>query len=218
MVAMRYNSLILIASLILVAAVPAMGQLCGPTQINNHTGGAMNPCLCFIPNEQAGAVFTAPAQDYPIEILKIGIGWGSQFGGNPQSLETAIHLYPAGLPNPGVAQFSLPGPTLTDGVINVFDISQTAGNKIIAGGPFTVTLEFLNQSAGNAFASSVVEDANGCTAGQNAIFVMPGGWSDACLAGVTGDWVMYVEYKCTTTVPTEESTWGEVKVLYSNQQ
>jgi hypothetical protein len=47
-----------------------------------------------------GAVFTLAAAEYPIEITRVRIGWGSQFGGAPQSLEEAIRLYPAGLPNP----------------------------------------------------------------------------------------------------------------------
>jgi hypothetical protein len=189
---------------------------CGPTQINNHTGNSTNPCACFLVNEQAGAVFQAPAQDYPIEILKIGIGWGSLFNTNPASLELAVHLYPAGLPAPGVAQFTLAAPVLNDAVINVFDISQALGNKSLGGGPFTVALEFLNQNANSQTASSVVDDANGCTAGQNAIFTIPGGWSDACQAGVQGDWVMFVEYRCMGTVSVDEKDWGSVKVLYSS--
>lgn len=200
---------------IVAAALPAAGQ-CPPTQLNNHNGGGSVPCLCFLQNEQAGAVFNAPAQDYPIEILKIGVGWGSQFGGNPPSQELGLHIYPAGLPNPGAPQFTLAGPVLNDGITNVFDISQVAGNKNLAGGPFTVTLEFLNQSSGNPFASSVVDDGNGCTPGRNVVFVIPGGWNDACPLGITGDWVWFVEYKCVGTVPTDDRNWGRVKVLYSS--
>ena len=198
-----------------LGATPVPGP-CGPTQINNHTGNGTNPCPCFLQNEQAGAVFQAPAQDYPIEILKIGIGWGSLLNTNPASLEVGVHLYPAGLPAPGVAQFTLAAPVLNDGVINVFDISQTVGNKFLNGGPFTVALEFQNQNANSQTASSVVDDTNGCTAGQNAIFTIPGGWSDACQAGVQGDWVMFVEYRCLGTVSVDEKDWGSVKVLYSN--
>lgn len=206
----------IVAAFTMFLVAPARSQLCLPTQLNNHTGAGTVACPCFVPNEQAGAVFTAPPQDYPIEILKIGIGWGSQFGGSPQSLELGIHLYPLGLPNPGAPQFTIPGPLLTDGVINVFDISLSVGNKIINNGAFTVALEFLNQNAGNALAPSVVHDGNGCTPAQNVVLAMPGGWNDACLLGVTGDWVMFVEYKCLGPVPTEDSTWGAVKVLYAN--
>ena len=89
------------------------------------------------------------------EILKVGIGWGSQFGGAPQSLEQAIHIYQGGLPNPGAPIFTLPGPLLNDGFINEFDLELIPGNKVIPSGPFTVTLEFLNQNAGDIFAPSV---------------------------------------------------------------
>ncbi len=74
----------------------------------------------------------------------------------------------------------------------------------------------LNQNANSQTASSVVDDTNGCTAGQNAIFTIPGGWSDACQAGVQGDWVMFVEYRCMGTVSVDEKDWGSVKLLYSS--
>jgi hypothetical protein len=218
---LRYRdpSAIALAVLIYGAFVtPAFSQQCSPTQLNNHTNAVPAPCLCFIPNEQAGAVFTAPAGDYPLEILKIGIQWGSTFGGNPQSQELALHIYAAGLPNPGAAQFSLPAPVLTDGIMNVFDISQVAGSKTIGGGAFTVTLEFLNQNSGQQFASSMEYDADGCTANQNVVYAQPGGWADACNLGVLGDWIMYVEYRCLAPVPSEDGSWGAIKVLYANDR
>lgn len=173
----------------------AFAQSCGTVQ--NFTGAGTVACPCFIVGEQAGVVLNVPASDYPIEILKIAIGWGSQFGGNPAQLEQAIHLYAGGLPNPGAPQFSLVGPQLVDGVINVFDISAIPGNKIINAGPFSISLEFFNQNAGNIFAPSVVHDGNGCQPGRNLVLAIPGGWADACVLGVTGDWVMYVEYRST---------------------
>jgi hypothetical protein len=74
---------------------------CAETTFQNFTGGGQVVCPCFVAGEQAGAVFTLPAAVYPIEILKVGVGWGSQFGGNPQLQHQAIHIYRAGLPNPG---------------------------------------------------------------------------------------------------------------------
>ena len=41
------------------------------------------------------------------------------------------------------------GPVLTDGVINEFDLEPLPGEIIIDSGPFTVTLEFLSQNAGD---------------------------------------------------------------------
>ena len=99
-----------------------------------------------------------PPGDFPIEILKVGIGWGSVFGGAPDSLEQAIHIYEGGLPNPGAPMFSLLGPVLVDGVINEFDLEPLPGEIIIDSGPFTVTLEFFNQNANDVFAPTVVHD------------------------------------------------------------
>ena len=50
--------------------------------LQNYTGLGQVVCPCFVSGEQAGAIFTLPPEKYPIEILKIGIGWGSQFGGS----------------------------------------------------------------------------------------------------------------------------------------
>jgi hypothetical protein len=140
-------------------------------------------------------ILNLPAADFPIEILKVGIGWGSQFGGNPDQLEEAIHIYPAGLPNPGSPLFTLLGPQLTDGVINEFDLEPLPGAIVVNSGPFMVALEFMNENAGDIFAPTVVHDGNGCQSGKNAVFAVPGGWLNACSLGVSGDWVFYVFYR-----------------------
>lgn len=179
-------------------ALPSLAQTCpeepAPLRNYNPAGSAM-VCPCFIAGEEAGAVFVAPPEHYPIEILKMTVGWSSQFGGNPQSLEQAVHLYAAGLPNPGAPIFSLPGPVLTDGALNQFDVEFVPGNKIINGGPFTVTLEFANGNAGQFFSPSVFSRGPSCTSGRNVIFANPGGWLDACSAGISGNWVFEVTYR-----------------------
>ncbi len=166
---------------------------CAEQTLQNYTGAGEVACPCFVPNEQAGAVFTLPANQYPIEIVRVGIGWGSAFGGTGQTIEQALHVYAGGLPNPGAPIFSLLGPVLNDGFINEFNIDPA--NVTIASGPFTVTLEFLNDNAGDIFAPSVVHDNNGCQAGKNVVFAIPGGWTNACALGVAGDWVFYVTYR-----------------------
>jgi hypothetical protein len=186
-------SLVLVAALSL-AATGAHAQ-CAETLFQNYTGGGQVVCPCFAANEQAGAVFTLPANVYPIEITRVGIGWGSQFGGSGQTLGEAINIYAGGLPNPGSPIFSLPGPQLTDGVINEFNLDPLPGRITIASGPFTVALEFNQDNAGDPFAASVVHDGNGCQAGKNVVFAIPGGWQSACALGVTGDWVIYVKYR-----------------------
>jgi hypothetical protein len=171
----------------------AFAQCAEAPQLQNYTGTGQTVCPCFAENEQAGAVFTAPPGDYPLEILRVGIGWGSQFGGNPAQIENAINIYQGGLPNPGTPIFSLAGPQMTDGVINLFDLEPLPGNIVIPSGPFTVTLEFLNPST--LYGPSVVHDGNGCQSGKNVVYAIPGGWTNACALGVTGDWVFFVVYR-----------------------
>jgi hypothetical protein len=191
---------VLIAFVVLLVGArvdPVRGQGCtGNTPLQNFTGGGQVACPCFVTGEQAGAVFTAEASHYPIEIVAVGIGWGSQFGGAPQSLEQAIHIYEAGLPNPGTPIFSLVAPLLNDGFINAFDISAIPGNKIVLSGSFTIALEFANANSGDIFAPTMVHDGNGCQSGKNVVKAVPGGWFNACALGVSGDWVVTVTYRC----------------------
>lgn len=184
----------LLAVLMGCGLVPAWSQCPEEPALANYTGAGQTVCPCFVPGEEAGAVFTLPPGDFPIEILRVGIAWGSQFGGSPQALEQAIHIYEGGLPDPGAPVFTLEAPRLTDGVINEFDLEPLPGEIVINSGPFTVTLEFLNQSADNFFAPSVVHDGNGCQPGKNVVFAGDS-WIDACLLGVTGDWVFFVVYR-----------------------
>ena len=192
---MRASLAMGLAAAVAVATAGTARAQCGNAQLQNFTGGGTVVCPCFAVNEQAGAVFTAPASAYPIEILKVGIGWGSQIGGAPNSLEEAIHVYAGGLPNPGSPIFTLPGPQLVDGVINEFNLEPLPGFIVINSGAFTVTLEFQNPNAGDPFAPSVVHDGNGCQANKNVVYAVPGGWFNACALGVTGDWVFYVVYR-----------------------
>ena len=153
---------------------------CTETQFQNYTGGGQVTCPCFVAGEMAGAVFTLPANVYPIEITRVGIGWGSQFGGSGETLAEAINIYAGGLPNPGSPIFSLPGPQLSDGFINEFNLDPLPGRIAIASGPFTVALEFNQDNASDPFAASVVHDGNGCQGGKNVVFAIPGGWQSAC--------------------------------------
>jgi len=186
--------LFVIAASTLVTASIANAQCPEEPDLAHWTGGGTVACPCFVAGEEAGVVLEAPANHYPIEILRIQVGWGSQLGGNPDQLEGSLNLYAGGLPNPGVPQFSIAGPVLSDGFINEFDISLLPGNKIINSGEFTVTLGMANDSS--FFAPSVVHDGNGCTGGgKNVVKAIPGGWSDACVLGVSGDWIFSVIYR-----------------------
>ena len=173
----------------------AFAQCTEEPPLQNYTGLGAVSCPCFIPGEQAGVVLQAPAAHYPLEILRIGVGWASQFGGAFAQIEEAIHVYSGSLPNPGTPVFSLVGPQLTDGVINEFNIEPLPGEVTIGGGPFTVTLEFFNSNSLDPFAPTVIHDGNGCQTGKNVVFAIPGGWNDACALSVSGDWVFYVVYR-----------------------
>ncbi|HKW14906.1 MAG TPA: FlgD immunoglobulin-like domain containing protein [Candidatus Krumholzibacteria bacterium] len=190
-----FSLLVLIVALVSLAAPQRARAQCTETQFQNYTGGGQVTCPCFVAGEMAGAVFTLPAAAYPIEILRVGIGWGSQFGGSGQTLAEAIHIYAGGLPNPGSPIFSLVGPQLTDGAINEFNLGPLPGEIVIPSGAFTVALEFNTDNAGDPFAASVVHDGNGCQANKNVVFAIPGGWTNACALGVSGDWVIYVKYR-----------------------
>jgi hypothetical protein len=183
------------ATMVLAIASFAGATCPEESPLKNYTGGGSVVCPCFASGEEAGAVLQAPAEHYPIEILRIGIGWGSMYGGTPQSLEQAIKIYPAGLPNPGTAIFTLEGPALNDGYVNEFNLEPLPGEIIVNSGSFTVTLKFLNANAGDPYAPSVVHDGNGCQAGKNVVYAIPGGWYSACALGVTGDWIVYAVYR-----------------------
>ncbi len=197
-------------AVVLATAARDAGAQCTEQQFQNYTGTTQNGCPCFAQNEQAGSVFTLPANQYPIEILKVGIAWSSVFGGTGQSVEEAVHIYAGGLPNPGAPIFSLVGPVLTDGFFNEFNLEALPGEITIASGPFTVALEFFNANAGNPFAASVVSDGNGCQVGKNVVYA--NGWNDACALGVTGDWVFYVKYRSLAVT----GSANPVRTVFSN--
>jgi hypothetical protein len=197
------------AVFVLVLAGWALADPCPTEPTNqNFTGGGTTACPCFAAGEEAGAVFPVPIEHYPIEILRVGIGWGSLFGGNPAQIEQAVHIYNGQLPDPGVPVFTMPGPNMTDGVINEFNI-EVLGDVIIEAAPVAATLEFAWANANNLYAPTLVHDGNGCQSPMNLIKAIPGGWLDACSEGVTGDWVFHLVYRqvdCVTGVDDREYT------------
>ena len=181
--------------LVLIPAAAAQGTCPEEPTVDNHTGPGTVTCPCFVPGEEAGAVFNVPAAHYPIEILRIGVGWGSQFGGTPNTIEESLKVYAGGLPNPGAPIFEIGAPQLTDGFINEYDLEPLPGEIIVNSGPFMTSLEFFNNNAGDIFSPSVVHDGSGCIVGRNSVFAIPGGWNDACALGVTGNWLFHVVYR-----------------------
>ena len=163
--------------------------------LQNYVGLGQVSVPGFSAGEEAAAILNAPASHYPIEIVAIGVGWASQFGNSGQSLEGALRLYPNGLPNPGLHQFEVEGPVLTDGAINEFDITMFPGDRIINSGPFTVSLQLGQASV--PLGPAPLHDGSGCNPGQSAVFVNGTTWIDNCSLGVTGQWVIHVKYRRT---------------------
>ena len=179
--------------LVIAGRVPAQDCPTEPVR-QNFTGDSTTACPCFNHDEEAGAVFSVPSEHYPIEVLRIGVGWGSLHGDNPAQIEQALHIYNGRLPDPGTPVFTMPGPSMTGGVINEFDI-ETLGNVIIESAPVTATIQFRISNLDNVHAPTLVHDGNGCQDGMNLIKAVPGGWLDACDTGVTGDWVFSLTYR-----------------------
>ena len=153
--------------------------------------GSGAPLLAFLQGEIVASWFTTPVAG---DIVGVQVLWNSNLGPNPPSQEMAITVYAAGpFPTPGAPLAVVTAPVLTDGSINEFRFLDPPADTtalqvaVSANQTFAVGLEFLNQSSGNPFASGVEIDLDGCQAGLNSVFVLPGGWNDACLLGVTGD-------------------------------
>lgn len=155
----------------------------------------------FVQSEEAAAILRAPDNHYPIEIIKLGIGWSSQFGGNDPSLEDALLIYAgSALSGVGAAQFVADSPSLLDGGINEFDIttpdSQPGESRIINDGPFTVSVRMFNRSSGVPNAPAPIHDNRGCVPGKSAVRAAPTySWFDNCSLGVRGQWVIYAKYR-----------------------
>jgi len=86
---------------------------------------------------------------------------------------------------------------------------------VVVGQSIVLALQFLNGHRGSPFEASVVWDGDGCQAGLNAAETIPDGWADACLLGVTGDWVIRAVVDCSPSVPLADdwSRLGLVMVL-----
>ena len=192
---MRLSTRLALPTLFAIATAATSAAQCpeaGPFDHSNGMGTTAIPG--FVTGEEWGSTFASPlipAADFPIKITRVGFAWGSVLGGSPDSLEANIHIYEGGLPNPGAPVFSLPGPVLTDGFINEFDISSF--NVIVNTSPVTVTIELANDSS--IFAAAPAHDGAGCTPGANVIFAIPGGWSDGCALGISGNWVVQLHYE-----------------------
>lgn len=161
-------------------------------------GGAAVIVGDFIAGEEAGARLTAPCNG---TIVAVQIAWLEGTPGHGQSLEEAIHIYAGStFPTPGAELETLVGPVMTPGFINEFrylDEAQTIplNVPVTAGQQFFVTLEFANPTNVGGGGPSVIRDTNGCQAGKNVLFAIPGGWFNFCLL-LSGDLVIRAVIDC----------------------
>lgn len=208
----------------LAAAVVFAGLLAQPAAAaelvvqNDSTVGGTPSTVAnfFIPGESTAAWLTASCSG---NIVAARVYWASPFGSQPASLEQQITLYAGGsFPVPGGVLAQIPGPTLLDGVMNEYRFLDPPSDTvplsvpITAGQVFVVSIQFLNQSSGNPFAPSVTYDNDGCQSVANAVDVLPGGWSDACPLGVTGDWVIRAVIDCAEPLPVA-SAWTRALMI-----
>ena len=209
-----------VALVLLLLATPARSAEV-VVQNDSLTSGTLGTgCLCFLSGEEVAAWLTAPCGG---DIVAVQVYWGSQLGGSPSSLETSISVlgtgtFPAAgsvLQTQGAMNAIVAGPTLIDGQINEFRFLDpiTTLNPlqvpVTNGQTFVVSLEFLNTNTpGSPFVPTVVYDTDGCQTGRNAVNAMPGGWTDACLAGVTGDFMIRAVVDCSTASVPALSTWS----------
>jgi hypothetical protein len=167
-------------------------------QNDSLTGGSEGSIQAgFIAGESAAAWLMSPCDG---NIVAVQVFWRSYYGTEPQSLEDSITIYGSGaFPSPGAQLAVIEGPIMTDSVVNEFryhDENQTIPLivPVTDGQTFVVSFKFLNSPP--PLGPSVVTDVDGCQAGKNAIFAIPGGWINVCLLGVTGDWVIRAVVDC----------------------
>ena len=153
----------------------------------------------FVVGEHAGVRLTSPCNG---TIVGIQILWLEGTPGHGESLEEAIHIYADGtFPNHGTELALLEAPVMTPGYLNEFRYLDDAGTipisvPVTANQRFYVTLQFANATNVGNGGPSVVRDIDGCQSGKNVIYAIPGGWFNACLLGVAGDFAIRAIIDC----------------------
>lgn len=162
-------------------------------------------CPCFGPGEVAMTILDVPAGGAPT-LAEIHILWESLFGGQPDSLESAIIVYDMNQDGPADSSTFAPlcteqqgcilaGPVLQDGGINVFDVRALSIE--LPPGRFGIGLEFLTDQVhdpNQLFLPSVASDDDGHNnAGgvvRNWVLVNGTTWQPSQSLGVSGDWII----------------------------
>ena len=88
------------------------------------------------------------------------------------------------------------GPLMVDGALNEFTVPFPIA--VEQNQTFVVSFKFFETPP--ALGPSVVTDTDGCQAGKNGIFAIPGGWTSSCSFGVSGDFVIRAVVNCESVV------------------
>lgn len=144
----------------------------------------------FVAGERAAAWLTSTCTG---NVSSVRILWLSLTGGGGDTLGESISISRAGTyPAPGSLVVELFGPVLTDGFLNEIAVPPVA---VATGETIVVDFRFLNNPP--AIGPSIVTDVDGCQTGANGLFAIPPSiWFDACLLGVSGDFVIRAVVDC----------------------
>lgn len=190
-------------------------------QKNDSAAGASDatPCMCFIPDDEVAVWLTASCTG---NIVAVQVFWESPLGGEPSLFEDSISLHASGtfptpgsvLQNAGAVPATIVLPSLNDGVFNEFRFldpsapmpSVPLSVPVSSGQTFAVSLKYINDSSGGLGATTAW-DQDGCQSGLNA--AQTGAvWTDACLLGVGGDWIIRAIVDCEVSDTPATSEWG----------
>ncbi len=186
----------LVALLVWTATAPAVEVV-----VKNDSfveGGAAVIVGDFIPGEKAGVRLTAPCDG---TIVAVQIAWLEGTPGHLFSLQQGIQISDGStFPTPGTQWAYLEAPLLTPGYINEFRYIDEAGTvplsvPVSQGQQFYVALEFDEWTDVGSGGPSVIRDVDGCQAGKNVLYAIPGGWLNFCLF-IQGDLVIRAVVEC----------------------
>lgn len=193
---------------VLIFATPTEAAQC-PTvkRVQNYTNGPlmMSGWCEELAGEGEAALFsTIPAEDLPVQLVRLGIGWRATTPGITTT-EAAIQILgvdPLGMSVDPPALYSITNPVFVDDQINVFDVSNATPPWIVDAQPFAV---WVKSNGTSCEAGSMAHDGDGCTPNKNRFravsFPFFHQWHESCVT-VGGDAVVWIEYVSLNDCPT----------------
>jgi hypothetical protein len=144
----------------------------------------------FIADERGAAWLTSTCDG---DVTAVRILWLSNPPTGGTTLGQYVRVSLAGaFPTPGAMQRELAGPLMTEGAFNEFTLEPPLA--IVTGQTIVVDFQFLDSPPPSG--PSLVTDTDGCQAGKNAVYAIPGGWLNLCDFGVSGDLAIRAVVDC----------------------